>query len=57
MERQQPEEVLRVTIDVSQNLYSKKIKSMMNFFLFVFAVFDTIAAHQENRQQNLRTET
>lgn len=55
MERQQPKEILRVTIDVSRNLYSMKIKSMMNFF--VFAVFDPVAAHQENRQQILRTET
>ena len=48
MERQQLEEILRIIIGVSQNLYPIKIKSMMN--LFVYAVFDSVTAHQENRQ-------
>ena len=33
-------------IRVSQNLYFIEIKSMMN--LFVYAVFGSVTAHQEN---------
>ena len=36
MERQQLEEILRVIIGVSQNWYSIKIKSMMNFLYMMF---------------------
>ena len=46
MERQQLEEILRMIIRVSQNLYFIEIKSMVNFF--VYAVFDSVTAHQEN---------
>ena len=38
MERQQLEEILRIIIDVSQNLYSIKIKSMMNFLYMLFLI-------------------
>ena len=46
MERQQLEEILRIIIGVSQNLYSIEIQSMMNFF--VYAVFDSVTVYQEN---------
>ena len=46
MERQQLEEILRMIIHVSQNLYFVEIKSMMN--LFVYAIFGSVTAHQEN---------
>ena len=45
MERQQLEEILRMIIRVSQNLYFIEIKSMMN--LFVYAVFVSVTAHKE----------
>ena len=46
MEHQQLKEILCVIIRVSQNLYYVKIKIMMN--LFVYAVFSSVTAHQEN---------
>ena len=40
--------ILCIITGVSQNLYSIEIKSMMKFF--VYAVFDSVIAHQENRK-------